>query len=251
MKQYKREGRLPFHHCRKAVVLLVLACLLCISSVGGTLARYATKQAASGVIKSRNFFFTSNYLRPQEEKASYTVYSDSVEILLENNDGLNISDTDIAYGIWKDGTEEKKGTFPGGAKQKILWKINGEFGTTVTVTAKAKSPYTQELTASFRFENRDGGSYYQVTDKGYAVYLDIWTGQTAPETVTVSFSGLSPDTGVGLTADWKNETPGTFSPDPNAHYTLIFFDEENTNKDYSRTKTVLDGNTITLSGTNG
>ncbi len=236
--------------CRAFGILFLGVLSILILGLGAvTFSKYTKNIRIDNVVVPRNFYFTSNYLKSESDNANYTVYGDTAEIILQNTDGKNVTTETIFYTFTHSGgslISQPKDVTRNDVTGKNLdddvhtYKLTAPVGTTVTVTAKAVYPYMDTLTASFTFVDRDEESYYEVIDEGYVVTLHIWTGKKPYDSVAVNYGSiLEPDSGVGLTKDWKGKESGVVSLKPNAHYTLIFFDTDNMTKSYTQQKQSL------------
>ena len=196
------------------LVLLVV----CIGSTAGIYAKYIQSETTPvGSITSKSFYFTSNYL--SEENPVYNLNSDatSVTILLQNYDGLRVSNVDVTYYV--DVTKKKDGepdvidpttiiNATPNTKNTEGHTVNFEPGYTyeVSVTAKGGKKnvqtdrveygYAKTLTATFIVAPASNNIYKNVdrTPSLSYVVLTVWT-ENVTGTVSITYpAGLIPDT---------------------------------------------------------
>ncbi len=208
---------------RLLLAALAVICLAALSVGTFTLSRYVLRREDRRLATPVNFCFESDYLK--EGGASYTVYTGSVEFQVANHDGLNVTGQNISYtlaGTGSDGTH----TLSGGAQSSAKYTLSGAPGESKAVTAAALSPYAKTLQATFTFQDPGEETVYKVTDWGYYLTLDLYTGSQA-DAITVNYGAdLAPDSTDDLMAGWTSGTSGTLSGlSPNSHYTLVFFEK--------------------------
>ena len=172
---------------------LGLIIVLCVALM---LAKYKMNLGEQRELTSQNFYFSSNFLKSEEEPTpTYEIYGNTVTFEVRNYiDSLRINETDISYAVTAEGCAivtssdtlgkgEKNSesitltyAFPSGEQQK-------EITVSVTVTGK----FTQTLKATFKFIKYDGLKYEikDETNRDYAE-LYIYTGKAASD-VTISW----------------------------------------------------------------
>ena len=178
-------------------VLLGLIILLCVTLM---LAKYKMNLGGQSEITSKNFYFSSNFLKSDEEP-TYEIYGNTVTFQVRNYvDGMRINDSKIIYtatateGNLKkaDGTvieENTELTLAGGAKSSdsITLTYDGAEQKEITVTAKSTGVYAKTLTAKFIFLKPEGLAY-EIKDEVNRNYAEmyIYMGNTAQD-VTLSW----------------------------------------------------------------
>jgi len=240
--RYKQESEKKKNYVLLAA--LAVACVAALSIGSVTLSRYVLKSEDQQVATPASFYFESDYLK--EGGAAYTVYTGSVNIKIANHDGLNITRDTISYTI--DGTGNAgTQTLNGGLENSAEYTLSGKPGETKKVTATSAYPYAKTLSATFLFQDPGESTVYKVTDQGYYLTLDLYTGAKT-DAITVHYDAdLAPDNTNQLMAGWISGTSGILSGlSPNTHYCLVFF--ERTAAEYLTTgEQILSGGTITLS----
>lgn len=231
---------------RIPALLLVTALILAVTA-GITFARYVLKEDHSGLAEADTFYFESDYLK--EEGANYTVYTGSVNITIANHDGLNTTSKDISYTTTGFDSNEH-GTLNSTQKSKT-YTLSGNDGEEKKVSVTSTEPYEKTLSATFSFKDAGENTVYEVKDHGYYMTLELYTG-AKPGEITVNYgSKLAPDTADEKMSGWLGGSSGTLSGlSPNAHYSLVFF--ENEAVDYTGAgQQILGGdNIIKMSGSN-
>lgn len=168
-------------------VALGLIIVLCVTLM---FAKYKINLGEQSEITSKNFYFSSNFLKSDEEPIpTYEIYGDKVTFEVRNYiDRLRINDTKIDYTVEADGGSLNKEngtliadgytktdsitltyTFPDGEEQKEI-----------TVSVKGTGDFTQTLKARFILINYDGLKY-EIKDRANRDYAElyIYTGKTA------------------------------------------------------------------------
>lgn len=163
----------PKHKQKNHRILFAALAVVCIAalSIGTvTLSRYVQKRQDQRLATPVNFYFESDYLKEETEKAFYYIDPEvgSFQIALYNSADLQRWTTyAIPYTVTATGatvTESAQGTLAGGTQSTAQLTITptvtggGEF----TVTARSFSPYTKTLTATFQLAP---GNQYIVEDE--------------------------------------------------------------------------------------
>ena len=176
-------------------VMLGLIVLLCVTLM---FAKYKMNLGKQREITSKNFYFSSNFLKSDEEPV-YEIYGNTVTFQVRNYiDSLRINDTNINYTVSADfGSLNKEGgtLIADGATKTDSIKLTYNFPEnedrkeiTVTVTGKGKdTKYTKELKAKFILIKPVNLSY-EIKDKAGRDYAElyIYTGKTASN-VTINW----------------------------------------------------------------
>lgn len=171
-------------------VALGLIIVLCVTLM---FAKYKINLGEQSEITSKNFYFSSNFLKSDEEPV-YEIYGNTVTFEVRNYiDGLRINQSDITYtvsatygSLKKSGEAEnyagKELTLTGGAKnsESITLTYDGEEQKEITVTAKSTGVYAKTLTAKFILL-KPKSLAYEIKDQAGRDYAElyIYTGKTA------------------------------------------------------------------------
>ncbi|MBC8570588.1 hypothetical protein [Zongyangia hominis] len=160
MKFHRPQHEKPNKQKKRRCLLLAGVVLTAAALVTGlTMAKYVQQwKSEPALVGTKAFYFTSDLLKDASENASYELYSwgDGIKIQLQNfEDEKRISETDITYEVSYTLTggaksEVTKGTIASGAGTAVsdTITVKPEPGAkTVTVTAKATSPYEKALSA--------------------------------------------------------------------------------------------------------
>ena len=175
----------------------IAAVLVAVGFVGGAVAKYFYGRNHSAVIKSKEFYFTSDYMTPEGKEYTLNPGTLSVPIELRNYDGLNSSELDIHYTV----SVEPAASVSYSGDQTItvsegveIITVSGlEEGKTYTVTVTGSSGYVHTLRATFTVEEAITGVFKNTTNYGDYVLLTVWSeGMSGTVTVTVP-QGLIPD----------------------------------------------------------
>lgn len=175
-------------------VMLGLIVLLCVTLM---FAKYKMNLGKQREITSQNFYFSSNFLKSDEEPV-YEIYGNTVTFEVRNFiDSLRINTTDISYTVTADGCtiDTSSGTLTGGNASSQNITLSYGFPEnedrkeiTVTVTGKGKdTKYTKELKAKFILIKPVNLSY-EIKDKAGRDYAElyIYMGNTAQD-VTIKW----------------------------------------------------------------
>lgn len=174
-------------------VLLGLIIVLCVALM---LAKYKINLGEQNEITSKNFYFSSNFLK-SDEVPTYEIYGNTVTFQVRNYvDGMRINDSEIIYtatateGNLKKADEMVIGantelTLTGGEKSSDSITLtydfaDGEEQKEITVTAKSKGVYAKTLTAKFILL-KPKSLAYEIKDEVNRNYAEmyIYMGNTA------------------------------------------------------------------------
>lgn len=176
-----------------------LIIVLCVTLM---FAKYKIDLGEQSEITSKNFYFTSDYLKAGEVPV-YKIYGNTVTFQVRNYvDSLRINETDIIYTAKATEGNLKKAdetvidantelTLAGGAKNSESITLTYDFGDEdqkeITVTAESTGVYTQKLTAKFILLKPEGLAY-EIKDEQGRNYAEmyIYTGNTE-QNVTLSW----------------------------------------------------------------
>ena len=179
----------------KPAILILLVSVLVMAGI--TVASYIMTKQESGVVEADKFYFTSNLLKDESEKAIYFVdpKNTSFTVKLYNYaDAKRKTAGDIDYSVKVDnGTPDSStGTITQVDKEKNIVITPTNKNGNVTVTATSTSPYKTELQAKFKMEC---GNDYTVSDssgKKAAVLTMICKDAGKPITISLP-EGVLPD----------------------------------------------------------
>lgn len=174
----------------------VLLCLIIVLCVALMLAKYKMNLGEQSEITSKNFYFSSNFLK-SDEVPVYEIYGNTVTFEVRNFiDSLKINPTNINYTVKADFGSLKKAdetvidkntklTLTGGAKNSESITLKYDFEDDeeqkeITVTATSTGVYAKTLTATFIFLKPEGLAY-EIKDKVKRNYAEmyIYMGNTA------------------------------------------------------------------------
>ena len=199
---YKKKRR-PSSLTGKLLVLLLLAAVVCGASVWGATARYVSQSEHQGVVKAKEFYFTSDYLVPGGKEYTLNPGTTAVSFELRNYDGLKVSELAVEYTVTLNGEQfASSGDTPieTGEARGVQIDLTGLTPGTYTVTATGyarnaagEQVYTTTLSATFVVKAPVEGIYKHTENYGDYVILTVWTnGKAANAEVTIP-TGLIPD----------------------------------------------------------
>lgn len=182
----------------------VALCLIILLFVAFMLAKYKINLGEQSEITSKNFYFSSNFLKADEVPPVYEIYGNTVTFQVRNYvDGIRINDSEISYTATATAGNLKKADemvidentelkLAGGATSSDSITLtydfaDGEEQKEITVTAKSTGVYAKTLTAKFIFLKPEGLAY-EIKDKVNRNYAEmyIYMGNTAQD-VTLSW----------------------------------------------------------------
>ena len=182
-------------------VLLGLIIVLCVTLM---LAKYKMNLGEQSEITSKNFYFSSNFLKADEVPPVYEIYGNTVTFEVRNYvDGMRINDSEIIYTATATEGNLKKAdemaieastelTLAGGEKNSESITLTYEFAENedkkiITVTSTSTGVYAKTLTAKFIFLKPEGLAY-EIKDEVNRNYAEIYIymGNTA-QNVTLSW----------------------------------------------------------------
>jgi len=177
--------------------LVIIVSLLGFGLISGVFAKYLHSRDTDALAKSKEFYFTSDYLTAEGKTYTLNPYTKSITFELRNYEGLNTSEIDISYTVSVD--QDVIVTYLGNKKIDVAEKtelvtISGlESGKTYNVTVKGENGYEHTLKATFTVENTVNGIFKNTANYGDYVILTVWTkGVSATVDFTVP-EGLIPD----------------------------------------------------------
>ena len=172
---------------------LGLIIVLCVALM---LAKYKMNLGEQRELTSQNFYFSSNFLKSEEEPTpTYEIYGNTVTFEVRNYiDSLRINETDISYAVTAEGCAIVTSSDTLGKGEKNSESItltyafpSGEQQKEITVSVTGTGKFTKTLKATFKFIKYDGLKYEikDETNRDYAE-LYIYTGKAASD-VTISW----------------------------------------------------------------
>lgn len=227
------------------VIFVVVITLLTLSI---SYAKYVTNRKTSGVIKPKDFIFSTNYT----DKQTYNIYETSFTFNVTNQDGLGKKNsTDIEYTVIVNNitTSIKKEEVNYTIKTTDDVKehtISGlEVDKQYEIIIKSTNPISKTITHYVNVLETELESYYTVTDNSSYIVVDIYIGNTVTGEVTINYnnSKLLADNLNVLMDDWFTNI-GNIAVTNNTHYELIFFKTDDTVYDFVNTK--INGNNVVI-----
>lgn len=172
---------------------LGLIIVLCVALM---LAKYKINLGEQHELTSQNFYFSSNFLKSEEEPTpTYEIYGNTVTFEVRNYiDSLRINETDISYEVTAEGCAivTSSDTLWKGEKNSESITLtyafpSGEQQKEITVSVIGTGKFTQTLKATFKFIKYDGLKY-EIKDETKRDYAElyIYTGKAASD-VTISW----------------------------------------------------------------
>lgn len=172
-------------------VLLAVTLLLCVIP---TLAKYLSKKGSQSELTSQNFYFSSNFLKSDEEP-TYEIYGNTVTFSVRNYiDSLRVNDTKIDFTVLPEGGTVNKTS---GSLTEALPSADitlscefaaNELQKVIPVSVTGTGKFTQTLKAKFVFIKPDSLTY-KIEDQETQDYAElyIYTGNTA-QTVEITWN---------------------------------------------------------------
>lgn len=191
MKKNFRHRNLPVS------VIIILGMLAAFAGV--TAARYVMQRTSQGIVAAQDFYFTSDLLKEEAEKAFYYIDQKKPVIihLYNSEDSLRKTPGEISYGVEVNGggyTDSAGGTLTdsagSGTANLVITPDDGV--KTVTVTVTSSKPYQKVLTAELKM---DKGNQAVIEDaKGKRAAVLTMTCTDGAKTITVTLPpGVIPD----------------------------------------------------------
>ncbi|MGN1319964.1 MAG: hypothetical protein ACI4U6_02480 [Acutalibacteraceae bacterium] len=165
-----------------SVLLVVTLLLVAIPSV----AKYVTNKKMQSELTSQNFYFSSNFLKSDEEP-TYEIHGNTVTFSVRKYiDSLRVNDTDINFTVLAEGgtVDKTNGSLtealPSADITLTYAFASDELQKEITVSVTGTGKFTQTLKAKFVFIKPDSLTYKieDQADRDYAE-LYIYTGNTA------------------------------------------------------------------------
>ena len=172
-------------------VLLAVTLLLCVIP---TLAKYLSKKGSQSELTSQNFYFSSNFLKSDEEP-TYEIYGNTVTFSVRNYiDSLRVNDTKIDFTVFPEGgtVDKTRGSLTEALPSADI-TLSYEFAANelqkvIPVSVIGTGKFTQTLKAKFVFIKPDSLTY-KIEDQETQDYAElyIYTGNTA-QTVEITWN---------------------------------------------------------------
>lgn len=182
---------------RKRTVITVISVLLAVAIsafVIPTFAKYITNRGEQSELTSKNFYFSSNFLK-SGEVPTYEIYGNTVTFAVRNYiDSFRISGADISYTVTADGgtLDKSSGSLSGAVSSSDNITLSYDFATDemqkeITVSVTGTGDFTKTLQAKFIFIKNDS-LRYEIKDEVNRNYAElyIYTGNTASD-VTINW----------------------------------------------------------------
>lgn len=176
-----------------AVISVLLAVALLLVAVP-SVAKYVTNKKKQSELTSQNFYFSSNFLKSDEEP-TYEIYGNTVTFSVRNYiDSLRVNDTDIDFTVLADGgtvykTSDRLTEASPSADITLTYAFAAdELQKEITVSVTGTGKFTQTLKAKFVFIKPDSLTY-KIEDQETQDYAElyIYTGNTA-RTVEITWN---------------------------------------------------------------
>lgn len=218
------------HKKRNIFLACGLLLVALISYAGGTTyGKYVHQESGSGVVAAKEFYFTSDYLKPKSENAAYTLNSGTTSITFQLRnyaDALSSAEDDIAYTVTTTGgtLSEGSGEITKGGCNGVGITLNGLVaGQSYTVTAKGTAGYEEILSATFTVAPAEAVVYKYLEQTNEYVLLTVWTENISGKAIVTFSNGLIPDNTDVAMVNVKNYAEG--------HYIGATFDDEDSFSD--------------------
>ena len=162
-----------------AVVSITLG-LIIVLCVALLFAKYKMNLGEQSEITSQNFYFSSNFLKSDEEPPVYEIYGNTVTFEVRNFiDSLRINATEINYTVSAEGGSlNKTGTLTGGTAKSESITLTYAFADNedqkdIIVTATGTGDYTQTIKAKFVLI-KPYNLRYEIKDKENRDYAELY-----------------------------------------------------------------------------
>ncbi len=198
---------------------------LCALTVGVLVAKYLNEKKSDGLIRAKNFYFTSNLL----DGKNHTLAPDSTSItftLGNHEDDLRYSEVDIEYEYTvtaDDGTTTAtgQGTLDKDRVRDAEVTVSDlQPGRTYVVTAVGTGGYSKTLTAKIVVPEKEAQLYYHKDNSsGEYILLTVWNEGDEEGNVTIEYTGIPDNTNSNMTG-WS--THGSYPVTINPHESKVF-----------------------------
>lgn len=211
---------------RKKVIISTVAVVLslCVLAVGMLVAKYLNEKESDGLVKAKNFYFTSNLLDGRE----HTLAPDSTSFtftLGNHEDDLRYSEVDISYEVTVDNgaTVTSGGTLAKDVISDAEVTVSNLQPGTYHIKAVGTGGYSKTLTATIVVPDKETKLYYSVDDSaGEYILLTVWNEGDKAGNVTVEYTGIPDNTNSNMT-DWRTNGSQNVSIAPYESKQFRFF----------------------------
>lgn len=179
-------------------VVAVLSAVLTASLAWGAMAKYAHQSKREGLVRAKEFYFTSDYLatnNPEYTLNPGNAETTSVTFELRNYDGLLVSELPVKYTITvTDNDPDYNATVAIGGNSEIavgeakesITLSNLRLGKSYTVEAKGSNGYEKTLYATFTVKKPNEGIFYNTKKVGDYVLVTVWTENATASNIVVT-----------------------------------------------------------------
>lgn len=216
---------------KKRVLSVFSTCMLAVLvlAVGLTAfvwAKYTSQQEKDTVVAAKAFYFESDLLSETNPTYTLTPGTKTISFRLKNHaDDLRYSDVNISYEVTATARTTKTGSLTGGNKSSTEVKLENLTAGTYTVTARAVSPYTKTLKATFVIPAADNDISYSVSDAAGSpvLRLTVRSGDYSGKVNITWPAGISPDNTDPLLKSAVNVSSVSIDFTNDSEYTFVFF----------------------------
>lgn len=215
---------------RKKVIISTVAVVLslCLLMIGMLVAKYLNEKKSDGLVKARNFYFTSNLLDGKE----HAVAPDSTSFtftLGNHEDDLRYSEVDISYEV----TVDNGATVTGGGSGTLAKDVISDAEVTVSnlqpgtyhIKAVGKGGYSKTLTATVVVPDKETKLYYHIdSSAGEYTVLTLWNEGDEEGSVTVEYTGIPDNTNPDMVS-WRTNESHSVNIAPHESKAFRFFGE--------------------------
>ncbi len=198
---------------------------LCVLTVGMLVAKYLSERSSDGLVRAKNFYFTSNLLDGEEH--TLAPGTTSVNFTLGNHeDDLRYSEVDIEYTVTVNNgatVTNDKGTLTKGSVKDAEITISNLKTGKYTVTAVGTGGYSKTLTATIVVPAKETQLYqHQDNSAGEYILLTVWNEGDKAGNVTIEYTGIPDNTNSNMTA-WKTNEIHQVTIEPHESKVFRFF----------------------------
>lgn len=196
----------------------LLICLLALAIASMTVAtavwaKYVSETKRDGLLGAEPFAFICSC----DDGKTYYTEKDTFTFTVANHSGFEVS-----YHVSADGVSLGDDSLGIGYEDAVTVAVDED----TPIVVQATAPY--EKTYSFTVKKvASVTNQYKIKDNGNWIQLDIYIGATPPDTLTVHYGALSPDTLNGFMTGWPQTSDASADMSalvPYSQYTLIFFE---------------------------
>lgn len=196
--------------------------------IGVLVAKYLNEKTSDGLVKAKNFYFTSNLLDGKE----HTVATDSTSFtftLGNHEDDLRYSEVDISYEV----TVDNGATVTSGGIGTLAKDVISDAEVTVSnlqpgtynIKAVGTGGYSKTLTATIVVPDKETKLYYHIDGSaGEYTVLTLWNEGDEEGSVTVEYTGIPDNTNLDMVS-WRTNENHTVTIKPHESKQFRFFGE--------------------------